>query len=437
MTTTTTPDFPPVGALRGAERQRVLKLAGLLTRPALEERHIRAAERLIGAPDWQPIPRLIMLHAIEPLFRHHAAALGVAPDRLVDLSDTRYLPEAMGFRAIATRHYRRREVLLQVLKALHSQGVSRPMLIKGAALAPLYSSPALREMSDIDLVVDPSDEPRVTRAFESAGWKGGPATWSHDTGLTADIQIPRPGIGRETWRRRESHPIYGERFGICTPRASDHIVLTAVHAAQHSGTRLWRDICDLQLLLENGRRADLAAEALEHAAAHGAAPAVAAIFRIMNRWTAPLTRLPERSEDWTSAQEVACKLHCRLYRELAADRVSNAALEMATTFALPFPLLVAGAGGVVLRKLSDVLSLNGVSRSSQEPSERDPVMGDLPAAGSLKRQVLKLRLLAYLARSGEGRRYWKILRMRPRVALKARPFEPLKLATSEDTKPPI
>lgn len=428
--------FPPLGALEGAERRRTLFLAGMLSRPELEPEHIRRVRGAVTSPDWKPIPRLILLHALEPLFCHHAAVLGVDPIRLMDWDDERFLPPRTGFREVALRHYRRRELLFEVLEALRAQGASRMMLIKGAALAPLYGSPALRDMNDFDLVVDPRDEPRVTRAFRGTGWRGGPGTWSHPTGLTADVQVPRPGVGAHVWRHREPHPRYGEEFGVCAPRPSDHIILTALHAAQHSGTRLWRDLCDLQLLIENGRRLDLAEQALEHAAPFKAAPAVAALFRMTNRWCAPIRRLPERAGRWTARDEVACKLHCEIYRKLAADRISNAAVELATTFALPLPLAAAGAVGIAARKAGLLFKLGRSSRRDRFfPRERDPVMGDLPAAGSLERQALKLRLLVWLARSGQGRRYWRILRMRRKIALKARPFEPMKPLASRQEGP--
>ncbi len=112
--------------------------------PALYE---RLAGQLRGFSAWNELPRLAELHGMAPLFRHHlkAAGLAIPPGTMLVLD------------GLALRHRLHNQQLAKLLNELNRSfkrdGVPY-LVLKGLALAyGYYPDPALRPVSDIDLLV--------------------------------------------------------------------------------------------------------------------------------------------------------------------------------------------------------------------------------------------------------------------------------------------
>src|SRR5690606_11767473 len=156
-----------MGRLSGAERDRFLRLGGLLARAELTASQAERARDLVEAADWKPLPRLPVTYQLEPLFLHHAFNLGIAGTRLFNFETPSALPPPIGWRVLGTNYSKRQRILLALVQSFARAGIARVMLIKGAALAPLYSSPALRDMADIDMVVASADSPKACEVLRA------------------------------------------------------------------------------------------------------------------------------------------------------------------------------------------------------------------------------------------------------------------------------
>lgn len=416
--------FPlPLGQLPAGERDRFRQVCGLLARPRLEPAHAEAVHARLHAADWQPLPRLSATFALEPLLVHNAIQSGADGARLFgDSPAAPCLPRA-SYRSLATNYYLRRKALTDLFEAMAAAGIARLLLIKGAALAPLYPSPALRDMEDVDLVVEASDLPRAAEALRAQGWTHRPSSWAHPGGCLLDLQrADSLRGGGAILDRAQPHPTFGARLPVLLPRPADHLVLLALHAARHRGLRIWREMCDAQLLLDNGRRAGVAREALDIATACGAAPASAALLRLLNRWSCPVDALPDSPADgWNDALEEACNLHLAVYEQLMVDRISEFGFISVANLVLPFPRLVRASG----RALRGIVSA-GRRRTNAAAgvSQRDPQFGDLPPLDSFQRQWIKMRVLLHTIRRGQFRHYLRLLRQSDRIASVARKTTP-------------
>lgn len=449
------------------ERQ-CLRVLGILSRPVLSSRHGELLKRELHSADWRPLPRLPSTRMIEPLFRHHAAATGIPFHRL--FADDRSSRAATHSVANAPgvvpdlAAYRRQALLGEVLAAFRNAGIGPVVLIKGAALAPLYPTPALRLMCDFDLVLPAGSRgPAASAVLRRLGWNrhlyDGSEVWSHPSGLMIDIHIAESGFGREAFDRAEPHPCFGDTpdsAHVLWPRPAHHLVLIALHTARNGGGRLWRDVCDAQALLAHtaapaaGMANTTAAdEALSIAARFGHAVQVAALFRFLNRWALPPFRLPEAIPDPAAGSgdcERETRLHAILYRRQAVEQIPPVALNL-LQFTLRSPGEWIVRTGQALTRAAKV-PFSSAGRTRNEPkttllpgrksrrredaegdawAERDPEMGDLPARGSLARQALKLRLALRVVLSGRFPQYLRLVRLQGRVSRKAaRPFGTVK-----------
>jgi hypothetical protein len=153
--------------------------------------------------------------------------------------------------------------LAEVASAMHERGV-RPLLIKGPVVASwLYDDPGQRPYSDVDLLVDPErfDAAEVILAglgFRDvdAGLRPGEGKESEHTWLRAgeravfvDLHRAIPLVGAPPARAwallsddAREHTVAGIR--IDTPAPAAHLVILALHAAQH-GPRVRHPLADL------------------------------------------------------------------------------------------------------------------------------------------------------------------------------------------------
>lgn len=374
-----------------AERIRLLRTCGLLSRPELSGKQINALHRIIENSRFRPLPRLPSLSLLEPLYSHHLIQVGY---RFEDVFEPggQPLPEDPGL--LARRYYSRTGFLQQAFDALHDVG--RVMLLKGAALGPLYPSPALRQMSDADLVVSAEALPRAEAALLNCGWTRrehlASLVFRHESGFLIDLHAPRSSAARRIYSQAVSHPLLNN---AAMPRPGHHLYFIAYHAAMHAGARIWRDVCDMQLLLSGNFSA--AGHSLQFArnSPQPGRASLCALFRIINRFTMPERMLPERTEHWTAADERETRRILRIYLSLAADPTPPLALDLLRPVASPLTALHAR-----------FRARNGPSRWR----ERDPVLGDVPCGGSVQRQFFRLGLFFSLMKSGRVAHYLSLCR---------------------------
>ena len=124
------------------------------------ELHRRAA--LVG--DWSPVLALAEEHGLGPLlYRHLVGRATEVPERV-----------ARSLRAVYVRHRRINEVLLAVLAeivtALRAKQIES-LVLKGPVLATtVYDEPALRPISDLDILVAERHALRAQRVLDSLGF---------------------------------------------------------------------------------------------------------------------------------------------------------------------------------------------------------------------------------------------------------------------------
>lgn len=124
----------------------------------------RLAQEAACLADWEGLPGLAEAHGMAPLLHTHLKAAGVTPP----LAVKRELP------ALYLRHRQAGQVqtriLHDVLSAYAAAGI-QALVVKGAALAHLvYPEPALRPMSDLDLLVTESELGRARELLADLGF---------------------------------------------------------------------------------------------------------------------------------------------------------------------------------------------------------------------------------------------------------------------------
>jgi hypothetical protein len=407
-----------MGRLSGAERDRFLRLGGLLARAELTASQAERARDLVEAADWKPLPRLPVTYQLEPLFLHHAFNLGIAGTRLFNFETPSALPPPIGWRVLGTNYYKRQRILLALVQSFARAGIARVMLIKGAALAPLYSSPALRDMADIDMVVASADSPKACEVLRAKGWRNHVTTWAHRQDCELDLLEPTPGLSAEVWERAVPHPAFAKHPQILMPALEDHAVLVALHAAKHGGERAWRDLCDLNVLLAQG--AD-PVRALEVASRHGAAVALCVLFRLINRWGAPEAALPEKAPSWTEENEAACRLQLRLYEELLVDKISPVSLELFETMAVP-PHVLARRVWRWCAAAVRGKHYRPYEKANKQAPEHDWLLNISTDKGPYQRQGRKMRILVTSLWRMEYFRYRRLIKARAQARKVGRTF---------------
>lgn len=387
--------LPSVEPLDPQERTRLLEIAGLLARPALDARQAEQARTLLASPQWRPVPPIPALSGVEALMVHHAVELGFSAEHLFAP------PPAVDFARLGINHLLRARERDRALDAMRAEGAGRAMLVKGAALAPFWPSPALREMEDIDLVVAPDRAAAAARALAGAGWHRHEFGWRHAaSGCLLDLSVPRTDLARAIFERAQTHPLLG-RDDVALPLPSDHLVLIAVHAARNRGLRLWRDLCDAATVL--GIAPDAGAAALATAVQFGKQAETRALLRLLQitMWPESLNAPPVSVDDKRGQQLGDLYIHMR------TDPISVFGLNALAGLSLS-PAAMARAGWRSLRRA-------GTSSGSSAPGQLDPAFGAVPGAGDLSRQGIKLRWMWHLLKAGRLRHYVRLLRASDRA----------------------
>ncbi len=126
------------------------------------QRHLLA--QAAQATDWTQLPPLAEAHGLAPLTHIHLQAAGVP----LPLAVKRQL------QGLYLRHRHANTVRLRILRnivAAYSAANIQALLLKGAALSYLvYPEPALRPMSDLDILVAQADLPRAQTVLAELGF---------------------------------------------------------------------------------------------------------------------------------------------------------------------------------------------------------------------------------------------------------------------------
>jgi hypothetical protein len=138
-------------------------VTGLFCRASWNDDYTTKARALVEAPDWQPPMRLRASLLMEPLILHNAALAGIAPEQV--FRPNSYVAEPLAFDEAALTYHGRRHLMTKTFTSLAESGITEVLLVKGAVLAERYDAPALRPMSDIDLILRPDDLTKVASAL--------------------------------------------------------------------------------------------------------------------------------------------------------------------------------------------------------------------------------------------------------------------------------
>lgn len=399
----------PLGRLRGKEARRLLRLGGLLARPALAKTHEAEVLRLLNDPAWRPVPLTAPIYFAFPLIVHHAERLGFRADDVFASGDGLAVRPPT-FESLMRSDCARRAMLTRALELLADAGIERAVLLKGAALAPLWPSPALRDMEDIDLAVATVDRPRASAALERAGWERRGFAFSKPGACAIDLVTPSGAFAEGLLAHAVPHSSFPGTIAHL-PRAGDHLALIALHCAHHRGARIWRDVADWLFLCGDGTDRQAMADAWEAAAAQGHRGLVAAMHRTAARWFAPVEPLPLRGPEWTDDEERETRRFAALYTSMLLERLSE------------FPLRTVQAW--LARGRSHPGRSGNAPRHRALPglTQRDLLFGTIGGRSRLARQRAKAAILWRLWRSGSWRHYVRLARLaEPAVALE-RPFE--------------
>jgi hypothetical protein len=361
------------------ETSRHLHVLGLLARPQLSDGQARALRELLAQPTWRPLPRLASTNLLEPLFAHHLAAHGIDFDRV-------FCPRPHGvlappsFVELMNRWAARRRELAALVECFESSELSRVLLFKGAAIAPLYPAPALRQMADIDLAVSPDELAQARTRLSTLGWQQTRSpfaeTWKK-TGAPFSIDLHTPCeevASRVLASAMPARSLYEHCRVICVPDTTDHLMLLAVHATDNAGNRIWRDVCDAHALIASGARCP---DALERADGTAAREPLEAFLAFIARWCG------EASDGAKPASRESRRI-LAIFEAAALESVSPVELELVGGLLVDTPLALMG------RLIGTPAPRSGGPSTAVE---RDPRLGTLPPRGSWARHRMRLTVL--------------------------------------------
>jgi len=237
--------------------------------------------------DSERLARLAWFHRVGPLVYERRAWLGLDVDA------------AEPFRRMALATLHRNLQLAAELKtarrALSEAGVP-VILLKGAHLMDaVYRNPALRPMSDLDLLIRPEDAARACHALAAAGFHADPRKAAFTGRIDREIRLDKSGVhdlhielhtdlNRPTrhhwfpmdalWERSIAYVLDGEPARALS--AEDNAVFLAAHAVPHAfGQLIW--LRDIAGLMAAGLDGDELARAASEAHARRAVQAALAL----------------------------------------------------------------------------------------------------------------------------------------------------------------
>jgi hypothetical protein len=237
---------------------RLRRLLGCLSRPELGNGDVRRLRRVISHPDWTPVPRIPSVNILEPLYSHHLSRAGISWSAVFRESDGPLLAQPSYVELMRVWSQGNSEIRTLCAR-FEASRIPRVMLFKGAAIAPLYESPALRQMVDMDFVVSSMDLEEVRSVLDSAGWQrirtAFSETWTRRGNLLKiDLHVPSDALAQRILRDAvPATAVIPDARVLSVPEPTDHLILLALHAADNGGNRIWRDVCDSHALFALGR----------------------------------------------------------------------------------------------------------------------------------------------------------------------------------------
>ncbi len=157
------------------------------------------------------------------------------------------------YRRIARDNLLRTAALGELLSQLAAERIPTVLLKGMALLVDVYDDPGLRDMSDIDLWIQPSDLKALTDRLRSLGYTSlplYPSTWQRN-GVIVDLHTHPLGADRIRTRRfllaREASEIFAAARPVTVAGAQTHllepadrVLLLSLHALKHNlGKAIW------------------------------------------------------------------------------------------------------------------------------------------------------------------------------------------------------
>lgn len=211
-----------------------------------------------GRLDAERLARLAAFHRVSGLVHERRATLPLPPDALE--------PLRRDARRTLHRNLRLALEVQAVLRALGEAGAP-VALLKGIHLMDaVYASPAHRPLSDVDLLIRPTDLARARTALARLGYEAAPREAAFGLRADREVRLVRPGeaataldlhtdLNRPTrhhwfpmgeiWRRTVATEFEGEDARVLSP--ADNLVFLCAHAVPHAfGQLIW--LCDIARL---------------------------------------------------------------------------------------------------------------------------------------------------------------------------------------------
>lgn len=220
----------------------------------------RARELAEGGLDWDRAITLACAHGLMPLLCHHLSSLH--PDAIPAAAAGRL---GVLFMRNAGRNVRFLQELREVVDAFDARGIQAAVL-KGPPLAvELYGDIALKQQSDVDLLIRPGDAAEAGRVLESLGYRPQFALKGAGEQALLHFRSERAYLRGETslvdlhwelesrcfafehdmdriWARTVEVSVEGRRVRTLSP--ADLLLHLCVHGARHGWDRLIL-VCDI------------------------------------------------------------------------------------------------------------------------------------------------------------------------------------------------
>ncbi|MFZ0659052.1 MAG: nucleotidyltransferase family protein [Candidatus Binataceae bacterium] len=253
------------GATLSVEARLVL---ASIANPQSVDSRSRARALAAGKPDWDELRRIANWHGVMPLVYRFFA--DHAPDAMPARAMAAWRAD---YTANALRNLRLARELVRVVSAFQRQGIAS-IALKGPALAvATYRNLALRQFTDLDLLIHERDLPRAADLLSEAGYLprryerdrpgGGFFRGSEDEFASADgsdlIDVhwrlvpgyfPFAPDGDALWSRAIRVAIEGAEIATLAP--ADAMLFLVAHATKH-GWPVMRPICDIAALAAQER----------------------------------------------------------------------------------------------------------------------------------------------------------------------------------------
>jgi hypothetical protein len=248
------------GTTPNAEAQLIL---ASIANPATADSRSRARAAADKKPDWNELRRIANWHGVMPLM--YRFFVDHAPDAMPACAVAAWRAD---YTANALRNLRLARELVRITSAMEGRGIAS-MALKGPALAvAAYRNLALRQFTDLDLLIHEHDLPRAADLLSLSGYlprryerdrpSGGFFHSSEDEFASADGHdlvdvhsrllppyFPFAPDADALWSRAVSVAIEGAEITTLAP--GDAMLFLIAHATKH-GWPVLRPICDVAAL---------------------------------------------------------------------------------------------------------------------------------------------------------------------------------------------